>query len=267
MMTGRCFFAASGVAFQRCHGYNSDMHYLFSALAAFVISFFPSFASAGIGGIGNATVKEGVFATHLRSSYHTDDSQTNTDGRWRSRIMTDYGFTDNFALGLYLQGDNRPGDNLEMDALMLDARIELTEAKDTGFYSGLRLRYTFKDGDKKPDNAHVRFILGAPVGKWDFRINQILAYEIGQQSRGGLGIDTRLQTTYNYADGHRAGIESFSDFGYGSRNSDFDQQNHTIGPIFAGKLADNLSYETGYRYGLSDAAADHTFKLFVVHSF
>lgn len=159
------------------------------------------------------------------------------------------------------------GDNAELDAVILDARFELTEVKDAGFYSGFRLRYTYKDGDKKPDNAHIRLILGAPVGKWDFRINQIFAYEIGEGSGGGLGIDTRLQASYHYAEHHRAGIESFSDFGYGSRSSGFDTQNHTVGPVFAGEITEKLSYEAGYRYGLSDAAADHTFKLFLVRSF
>lgn len=224
-------------------------------------------ALAGMGGIGNATVNEGVFATHLRNSVNLDDDNAALDKRWRGRLMTDYGFTDDFALGLYLQGYDLQGDSTALDAVILDARFEWTEAKSHGFYSGMRLRYTLKDGDKKPDNAHVRFILGAPVGKWDFRINQIFAHEIGEGSGGGLGIDTRLQASYRYAANHRAGIESFSDFGYGSRNSRFDAQNHTIGPVFAGKISKNLSYETGYRYGLSEAAADHTFRLFLVRSF
>lgn len=235
----------------------------YSALMAILAS--P--AVAGIGGIGNASVNEGVLATHLRASYSEDSDNAAQDGRLRSRFMADYGFTDDFALGLYLQGDNRGGDNQELDAAILDARFELTTAKEAGFYSGFRLRYTYKDGDKKPDNAHIRLILGAPVGNWDFRINQIFAHEIGEESRGGLGIDTRLQTSYRYAANHRVGIESFSDFGYGSRNSSFDAQNHTIGPVFAGSISENLTYETGYRYGLSEAAADHTFKLFLVRRF
>lgn len=224
-------------------------------------------AYAGIGGIGNATVNKGDLATHYRASISTDDDNSQLDGRFRSRFMADYGFTDDFALGLYVQGDNRNGDNQELDALMLDARFEWAEVKTHGYYSGLRLRYTFKDGDKKPDNAHARFIFGKPIGKWDFRINQIFAYEIGEGSGGGIGIDTRLQASYQYHPEHRIGVESFSDFGYGSRWNNFDEQNHTVGPVLAGKVMDGLTYETGYRYGLSEAAPDHTFKLFLVQHF
>jgi hypothetical protein len=109
--------------------------------------------------------------------------------------------------------------------------------------------------------------LRAPVGKWDLRINQIPAYEVGSESRGGLGVDTRLQATYYYLPDHRAGVESFSDFGYGSRLTAFDERTHTIGPVFAGRLADNVFYEAGYRHGISRAAADHTFKFFIIRNF
>lgn len=224
-------------------------------------------AHAGIGGLGNATVNEGEFSTHLRASIAEDGDTAALDGRFRSRFMADYGFTDDFALGLYVQGDNRNGDSQALEALMLDARFEWAESKTHGYYSGLRLRYTFKDGDKKPDNAHARLILGKPLGRWDFRINQIFAYEIGEGSGGGIGIDTRLQASYHYHPDHRIGVESFSDFGYGSRWSSFDEQNHTAGPVLAGKITDGLTYETGYRYGLSEAAPDHTLKLFVVKTF
>lgn len=224
-------------------------------------------AEAGIGGIGNAIVDEGLFVAHLRLSLSDDDDNAGLNGRFRNRLMLDYGVTDDFAFGVYLQGDAQGNDNQEVDAWIADARFELAEVATHGYYSGFRLRYTYKDGDKKPDNAHIRLIAGVPVGSWDFRINQILAYETGEDRRGGLGVDTRLQASYFYHKEHRAGIESFSDFGYGSRWASFDQQNHTIGPVFAGNITDSLFYEAGYRYGLSEAAADHTIKLFITKNF
>ena len=130
-----------------------------------------------------------------------------------------------------------------------------------GYYTGLRLRYTFEDGDKKPDNFHIRPIAGLPVDQWDFRINQILAYQVGEYSAGGFGEDTRLQASCRFHPDHRAGLESFSNFKFGSGSS-FDEQARTPGPIFASRIAPGLSYEAGYRYGLSDAAADHTLRAF-----
>ena len=217
---------------------------------------------AGTGGIGNATVNQGDFATQLRFSVSDDDQSAGLDGRFRNRLMLDYGISDDVALGFYIQGDNRGGDNQELDAFILDARYELAQVATDGYYTGFRLRYTYKDGDKKPDNFHIRLIAGLPVDQWDFRINQILAYQVGEDNAGGLGVDTRLQASYRFHPDHRAGLESFSNFGFGSGSS-FDEQAHTLGPIFAGKIAPGLSYEAGYRYGLSDAAADHTLRVFL----
>ena len=227
----------------------------------------PTIGSASVGTVSSITVNEGEFTVHTRFSYSTDEDSKSLDTRFRQRLMTDYGLTDNLAVGIHFQGDNQGGDNQEYDATMAEARVELTDKKTHGYYSGFRLRYTHKDGDKTPSNAHIRLIAGVPVGKWDMRINQILAYEVGPDAKGGIGVDTRLQSTYYYHPDHRAGIESFSDFGYGSRTPKFDQQNHALGPVFAGKIDDGLFYEVGYRRGLSEAAADNTVKFFLTKNF
>ena len=240
------------------------------ACATFILSTAlcaPFAAQAGMAGIGNATVNEGQLTAHWRTSYSADDENAGLDDRFRNRAMLDYGFTDDFALGLYMQTDNRGNDNHEHDAMIGEARFELADIKTNGYYTGFRIRYTHKDGDKTPSNAQLRLIAGVPIGKWDLRINQNFAYEVGPDAKGGVGVDTRLQSTYFYHPDHRAGIESFSDFGYGSRTPDFSEQNHTMGPIFAGKIDDGLFYEVGYRRGLSQAAADNTVKLFISKDF
>lgn len=235
------------------------------ALGFYVL--FPGYAQAGMAGIGNSTVNEGQLSTQLRLSLSEDNDSQALDGRFRSRLMVDYGFTDDFAFGVYLQGENFGNDSQELDSTIADARFEFTEAKTHGYYSGMRLRYTYKDGDKKPDNAHIRFILGVPIDKWDLRLNQIFAHEVGEDSRHGIGIDTRLQATYFYHPDHRMGLETLSDFGYGRRLTSFDEQNHVLGPVFAGKIDGDTSYEFGYRHGISKAAPDHNFRIFLTKNF
>ncbi len=221
---------------------------------------------ASIGGIGNAQVDKGVLTVHWRTAYAADDSNAANDGRWRNRLMLDYGVTDNYAFGVYVQTDRSRGDG-EFEALMIDQRFEFHTVAEDGFYSGIRLRYTYKDGDKKPDNAHVRFILGAPLGNWEVRTNQLVAHEVGEGSRGGMLYESRMQATYAYWGSHRIGLESFNNFGNLSASSSFDSQHHEIGPVFQGRITDRLSYDAGYRTGISDAAIDHVFRLFLVQRF
>ena len=50
------------------------------------------------------------------------------------------------------------------------------------------------------------------------------------------------------------GIEIYSEFG--DFDNDFDEQGHSIGPVAYGKLFDNIGYDTGVLFGVSDAAPD-----------
>lgn len=224
-------------------------------------------AMANVGSNTNATVNKGQLSAHWRNAYTIDDDNAAFDGRFRSRAILDYGFTDDFALRLQMQTDDPGNDNLELEAWIVDARFELTSMETHGYYSGFRLRYNHKDGDKKPDTAHIRLILGTMVDKWELRLNQIFNKEIGPDSRGGIAPDTRLMVNYNLYGSQRVGIESFSNFGYGSRLTGFNEQSHVIGPVFMGKLMDDLAYEAGYQYGVSDAAPEHTVKLFLIRYF
>lgn len=239
-----------------------------SVLRALLLAFgFSHAAQAGIGGIGNAQVTKGALTTSERVAYIEDGDDGPQDSRLRSRIMADYGINDWLAAGFFIQGDRRAGDSLELEALISELRFEFTSADTSGYYSGIRLRYTWRDGDKKPDDAHIRFIIGAPYERWDFRFNQFFGLETGTDARAGLLVETRPQVTYGYYGNHRAGIESFSNFGNISRVDGWNNQSHEVGPVFQGPLTDTLSYETGYRRGISDAAANHTFRLFLTQSF
>lgn len=223
--------------------------------------------AGGIAGIGNAQVDEGLFTASWRNSYGEDNDRKNQDHRTRTRLMTDYGFNSWFASGIYLQGDKRENKNLELDSVIWENRFEFTTQDTDGFFSGARLRYTHRDNDKTPSNVHLRLILGTIVDRWEARANPILYHEVGQDARGGIGLDARFQLTYHYVRGHRAGLETFGDMGQLNRLSGFADQNHTLGPVFAGSIAPDLSYEAGYARGLSKTAPDHTLKFFLVRSF
>jgi hypothetical protein len=120
------------------------------AYAVTFVSMLPFPAMAGMGGIGVAAVNEGQFTVTWRSSVSSDGQNAALHGRFRNRFMFDYGLTDRFALALYMQIDNPGNGTHEHDAMIGEARFELTDAPASGYFSGFRLRYTGKDGDKNP---------------------------------------------------------------------------------------------------------------------
>lgn len=229
--------------------------------------FSPEAEAVGVAGVVNAAVNKDQVTLQLREAFGVDDDNRNLDNRWRQRFMADYGFTDSFASGLYVQGDRRDDKNMEFEALIWDSRVELTDVKTDGYYSGFRVRYTYRDGDKKPDNLHLRTIIGVPVAEWEFRLNQIFYTDLGPASRSGLGLDNRVQVTYGYAQGHRAGLESFYDSGNLRYTTGYRNASHSLGVVFTGAIDADTSYEAGYARGITTPAPDHTVKLFLVRRF
>ncbi len=222
--------------------------------------------AATVAGIGNAEVNKGQTTLTLRESFGSDSDNKAIDNRWRQRLMADYGFTDWYAAGIYLQSDRRNHNNIELESVIWENRVEIHDVKHDGFYSGFRIRYTYRDGDKKPDNLHLRTIIGAPVDNWEFRFNPIFYTDLGPDSRAGLGIDMRAQVTYGYSENHRIGMESFHDIGNLRYQSGYYDQSHTLGFIFTGKLHPGWGYETGYAKGITTVAPDHSVKLFITRS-
>lgn len=232
-----------------------------------VLALYPALAMAAIGGISNAQVTKGALNAQMRNAYSTDNDEHGHDDRWRTRLALDYGFTDSYAAGFFVQGDRRDHDNLELEAVMFDQRLEIHDAAKDGFYSGARLRYTWRDGDKAPDDIHLRLIVGAPIGRWEARFNQLLAHEIGEDSKDGLIVESRAQVTYGLTDDHRIGIESFNNFGNVNDAAGFDTQGHEVGPMFQGRLDGGTTYDVAYRRGISEHAADHIFRFVVGQAF
>lgn len=235
--------------------------------AGVMLAMMPVAAWATIGAVSNITVDKDVLTVSTRQAYGVDGDQRAIDARWRSRYTVDYGVTDDYAVGFFVQTDKRRGDNLELEALMLDQRFELHDVEHDGFYSGFRVRYTKRDGDKSPDDVHLRLILGKPVGPWDFRFNQLFIHEVGKDSRDGIFLESRTHVSYGLASGQRVGLETFSHFGPSGNIQGYDTQNHEVGPVLLGSLENGVNYDVSYRKGISDAASDHVFRLVLTKPF
>lgn len=244
------------------------MKYLKLLPVLLFFAFAPAIARASmIGGVGGSKVTAGKFTTEFRTSYTEDeDGAASQDERWRFRQNFDYGFTDRYALRLILVQDNRKNDDLEHESIGLENRLHILDASEYGFDFGMRAAYKMKDGDKKPDSLALRFIEVVPFDAWTLTLNQFLKHDIGEDSRSGLGFESRVQIKFKWHENHWVGLESFNDFGRLTALSGYDDQSHTIGPVFKGDIA-GLKYEAGYRAGISDGAFDHGLKLFLSKSF
>lgn len=217
--------------------------------------------------VGSPNVKKGEAEIAVRAGYSIDKDNPREDERFRTRAHIKYGFTDTYAVQIVVSQDKRQGDSYEHDGIKFENRFHLIKKADHGFDFGIRANYALKDGDKKPDSVELGFYGLVPLDAYELRLNQIFSHEVGQEAVSGVGGETRFQVTRAIAENHRLGVEGFHDFGNFSESSEYAEQSHMIGPVVKGKFLDGYSYEAGYRAGISDAAPDHNFKVFLSKTF
>lgn len=158
------------------------------------------------------------------------------------------------------------GDDLEYDYL----RAELLwhfKPRETGIWdSGVRFDIRTRKGSR-PELFSVNWTNQWNLSpKWRLRGILIGGWEFGGTAEGGTLLDARSSLTYKMDNGHRIGIESFSEFGKISDMGSFNEQEHQIGPVLSGKVA-GFSYQLGYLAGASDAASKHDVRFWLGKSF
>lgn len=233
--------------------------YLKFSLVCAAIILFSAGAHASTSTVSGASVTKGQSSVEARVSYSANDEGGSNEDRIKTRVHYDYGVTDFYAIRAIAAGDKRKGDNHEFDSLTIENRFQLLNKAQDGWDLGVRLNYTQKDGDKAPNEMRVQFIQEVPHGDWTLRLNEIFDHEVGEDSSGGVFVETRAQLTYKFENGQRFGVESFNNFGRINDLNGFDNQSHTLGPVAKGAFFNTgLGYEAAWRAGISDSAADHS---------
>lgn len=222
-------------------------------------------ALAAGGGISDAEVEKGVLLANAREVWGTDNENLSLRNRQRQRLALDYGFSDSFASGLYVESSQVAHGHTRFNTLIWDNRFELATFEQDGFSGGFRIRYTYQNG--RPDNIHFRPLLAKRYGNWELRFNPIFYSDLGADARSGLGLETRWRASYAYLPDHQIGIENFHDMGYFRDMNGFNRQSNELGLVLTGDFTPEWSYETGYARGMTNPSPDHTFKLFITRNF
>lgn len=232
------------------------------------VSFTTTSVSAGtVSSVGSPKVTKGQTKVEARVGFADADNDSSQDQRLRLREQIDHGFTDWYAARIVVQQDDRKGDNLEHASIRLSNRFHILKAKDAGFDLGGRIEYTHVDGDKTPSDITLGGYQLIPLDEYEIRMNQLFAHDVGQDAQDGVGMELRFQLTRKISNDLRIGIDSFNDFGNLTELSGYSDQEHEIGPVVKGKLGNGYGYLASYRAGISEAAANHNFSLFLSKTF
>jgi hypothetical protein len=239
---------------------------------ASIFVFQPSFAASPIGNVGTAKVDAGEFNIEQRIGFTRDDKSSRTDQRLQMRQHFDYGVNDWYALRFNIAQDRRNGENMGISSYTIENRFQLIEARDHGFDAGFRIIYGHRTANQSPDEIDVRLMAMGTFGEhdeWAWRHNTVMEHDIGNNSTGGLMLEWRHQLVREIDHGvqgikkWQVGAEIFNDIGRTNQQSGFERQDHQIGPVTKISFNNGVYAQAGYRYGVSDSAADHLFKVFL----
>lgn len=247
----------AGFIWAKVSVYNSVMN-RFLALLLFS-SFIPATANA-TRTVTSPWVDEGTLKLKSKTGITHDNESRSRDGAVAQVFGAEYGFTDRFSLeGEGLIENKGDDDNTDVNALAIKAKGLFTEKGKYWLDAGARLTYEANLADD-PDNIELKLILAKDTEKFRHIANIILDRDVGADSNdetnGGLSWSSR----YKWMPEFEPGFELYSNTGALGDRADFEDQDHSIGPVAYGKIG-SIKYEAGYLAGLTENAADGRFKV------
>ncbi len=239
-------------------------------LALLMILPFSAYSASPTSFVSGPSVSSGVTSFEVRAGYSWDDESASLDERFQLREHIDHGFNDLYAMRIIAAQDDRQNDDLDQDAFTLENRFQIFNSKDHGWDGGFRLSYSANHG--RADSVGLKLI---GQKKWTnditSRHNLNFGHQVGGGSADGISFGLSHQimhkTDISWLKKSSAGIEMFNDFGNLRTQSGYSNQDHQMGPVFKGSFDNGLSFETGYRTGISRASRDHLVKLGIAKSF
>lgn len=204
-------------------------------------------------------VTKGKLEAKWKGGMTYDDDDSGDDGAWEQKATIEYGVTDRFLVETEAEIANEgDSDDTEFTSLAIKGKVEFTEPGEYWVDAGARVTYDFNMEDGA-DKIEGKLLLAKDTGPLHHRANIILEREVGDESDDETEFGVSASSRYRFVDTFEPGIELYSDFGEIFKSSDWNDEDHRIGPVFYGK-AGKFKYEAGYLFGISDDAPDGTLK-------
>ena len=238
--------------------FSSRTRLLFFGLTATLVLTKTMFAQS-TSSVFNPDVSKGESAFEYRAAY---DADSDTFGQ---RIHYQYGFTDSFRGRIILTQRSTDAEPFDFRYIRFEGQWQFLRDQDVGFDSALRFELQIADGDNRPSRARIawstKYVFDNAL---EIRGVLLTGHQFGADSGDGFLLDARTQINYPISETAKIGIDYYANFNNHKNIGSFDEQKHSIGPIYKQKLRNGWSFQLGPLFGLSDAASDFDFRLFVI---
>lgn len=185
-----------------------------------------------------------------------DDEQ---DGNWTHIFEASYGITAFWQTEFEAEIEHEDGEGTDLSDIAWDNKFQLTGKDEFWVDVGAKFKYELNtSGDA--DAIEGKLLLGKEWGRFRHLANLGLETEVGNDSSDDIEYDLSWSSKFNHSETFQPGFEYYAEFGPLDESTNFDEQDHRLGPVAYGTLFETVGYEVGVLFGLSDEAPDATLK-------
>lgn len=194
------------------------------------------------------------------------ESDGNEQG-FAHRLHVQHSFDDTWRFRVFAVQSARGGEALRTKSVTFEVQNQFFEARDHGGWtSSWRFEGVLSTDDAKPSRIRGSWLNQIDSGPLQIRANIYLSRDVGENARAGLGLETREEATFKIRDHVRVGAQMFNNYNTTAAPGTFNTQRHQIGPVAKIKISKHLRLEASALYGLSAAAPDQTYRLFLSYA-
>ena len=188
-----------------------------------------------------------------------DSDQDAWDSLQVHRLGVGYGFTDRWFGEIYLIGERDEDRSLNLEAVELEAKWQLTEQGEYAADWGLLFELE-SERDENQWEAAVTLLSAREWGRWVGTANLAGIYEWGGDLNAEFETELRLQGRYRLTQGFEPALEFYA-----------GQDTLAVGPVITGMRrlegTRQIRWELGLILGLTDESPDQTLRLLFEYEF
>ena len=234
------------------------------ALSTLGVIFYPSQTFAhGVSTIYNPYVHEGEAALEMKGGYKINEEDSNDDS-FASEVTGGYGVTSFWQTEVGFEWEHNDEDDTKFTALVWENKFQLAPEGALFIDPGLKIEYA-RSLTGGADEVIARLLLAKTIGKFNNLSNINVGREFGEDSSDETEYGFSYGLSYNHSDTFAYGLEWHSDFG--NFEGGYNEQEHRVGPAIYGNLAENIPFEAGVLFGVSEHAPEAELKAVIEYEF
>lgn len=190
-------------------------------------------------------------------SQHDDDAAL--DHRQKHRLGIGSSFVESWFTEIYLIGEKSSSEDFEINAVEIEAKVQLTEQGEYAADWGLLFELE-RDFDKNLSELAAGLLVEKEWGRWVGALNAFLEYEQRDELNNEMETSLAIQLRYRYSRLFEPALELYQ-----------NQDTLAIGPAIMGDvrlgIAKKIHWEFGVILGLENDTPDQTVRALIEYEF